>query len=71
MNRVAIEAGEYLAVTDVVVSEYTGNQQLTYREIPAGRQFTITVGSGHIAREYVTYSPDFGDRTPKYTRIGS
>lgn len=71
MNRVKIDAGQYRAVSDVVLSQFNGEQHREYQAIAAGQCFGVpraveANGFGY----FLTYSPDFGDLEPQVERIG-
>lgn len=68
MNRIRLAAGHYVAKSEVTVSQFCGEQAMSYRNYPAGAEFEIPQGVNHHWHA-ATYHPDFGDTEPEFTRI--
>lgn len=69
MNKVAILSGRYKALSQIVVSRFTGQQQIDYTVYQPGEEFVIDAGTGYVARQYLTYHPDFGDESPRFEAV--
>ena len=68
MNRIRLEAGQYLAISEVTVAVFFGEQEKEYTEYKAGDTFCVPKHRVHHWSAAV-YHPDFGDPAPEFERV--